>query len=336
MDKTNEVVAAQREFRENESNIAHAGGEQYAIDLIVEALAKNKEKFDITIDKVPKKYLYTDKVIPVVYKFYIERNLDENAFIFIHDAHKYHLENGLTFSRAMEDILLRAPDERLLERLKTVLANLRDLPPSDIPKVLPKILNKKYRLNEFILLELLTGLRIMRKKIKAVEQIIHEDCFNDVLLATLRLRLPVWGWDIDDQARSGESWAGKNAGEIDITFKAAGNDIALVEALKMDGGDLPNLQKHVLKVGQYSRDLKTYYMIVYYHGDRSKFAGFWTTYQADIARITYNTTWTYNTTPGFEDITDQYEDIEHIFVGRSQHGSSKTELFHIVIDMSKK
>lgn len=341
MDNNTEILAAQNEFNEflkstNTSESDLKGGEYYAVELTAAVQLKDFEKFDVIIGKVPKKHLYTEKLIPLAYHSYIERGLDENAYGFITAAYMYYKDNGLTLSTRLEDIYLDAPNDKLIERLKTVMGQLGSLAPVHIPKIIPKIHNEKYRLNEFILCDILSAAKVMRKKIKAVEEIIHEDSFNDVLVAILRLRLPIWGWDIADQERSGPSWAGKNAGEIDIVIKAAGHDLALIEALKMDGGDFTNLEKHILKIGEYSRDLKSYYMVIYYRGARVNFTKFCGTYQTDVAKVAYSVNWAYNLTIPYADISADYKDIEYISVGKTLHGPNNVELFHIIIDLSLK
>lgn len=307
-----------------------------SLDLLYYAWRNDDLKFDQVVNTLPEVYLYQEELILTVYKNYLRRQMAESAFAFLNAAIQFNRDTGKELSGEILDARDNAVDDTLIDRVRNTMGELRNLPPASIPRVLPAILNSKKNLQEFILGEIVGGMRIMRKKIKAVESIVKEDHFNDVFLATLRLRFPVFGWEIADQERTGSSHAGTDAGEADIVFKAAGQEIALLEALKMKGQNVPNLQKHVLKCLNYSRDLKAYYMVVYFYGSREAYSDFIETYKSDIAGIPYPTPWIHSVKMPFESLSHQFENSDNMFIGRSWHGINDDKmLFHLVVDLSK-
>lgn len=305
-----------------------------SMDLLYFSWEHDDIKFDQIINTLPPVYLYQSELIKPIYENYVRRGIPDVGYAFLNKSINYLKETGEEIAEEISDLRENAVDDLLIEKVRSTLSDLRNLAAKHIPYVLPKILNDKKKLEEFILGEIVAGMRVMRKKIRAVESIIKEDHFNDVFLATLRLRLPVFGWEIADQERTGVSESGKDAGESDIVIKAAGQELALLEALKLEGGNFSKLEEHVLKCIEYSRDLAAYYIVVYYHGQRDKFDRFLDTYKSDIARVNYTDKWSINNTPPFIELNDSYENTENIYLAKTLHGPKELKLFHIVIDMS--
>ena len=73
------------------------------------------------------------------------------------------------------------------------------LKPKNISLVTPENINDQRNLNEFILYEIIQATRVLLDKIQSIQQIRDEDRFNDLLLAILRLRFPIWGWSIQNR-----------------------------------------------------------------------------------------------------------------------------------------
>jgi len=291
-------------------------------------------KFDQTINTLSKQYLYDDNLIPIIFNCYIKRNLPEQAFKYICDAQKYYYTEGKTPNIDLAEYRRKATNHELFDRLRDTLMHLRSIAPEEVPPIVPEILNGKIKFHEFILGEIVNGLRIMRKKIRAVHSIIDEDRYNDVLLATLRLRLSVWGWDISDQEFGGVTAGGPNPGELDHTIKAAGRDLALIEAFTLNGGNFPKVEKHILKCNNYVRDIQNFYIVIYFIGDRKRFEACWTTYQADVERINYPSTWPM-VTNSFEELpADIFPAIENMKLAKTRH-KPNYEIFHIMIDLSE-
>lgn len=322
---------------DEKDNITAYYDQARSMDLIYYLWENDDINFDLTISTLPEMYLYQEHLIIPIYKKYLSRNLVDVAFDYLSKAINYLKENGIIIPSELEDISLNAVDDKLIEQLNRNLSQLSSLSADNIPLVIPGKLNGKRRLSEFILGEIISGLKIMRKKIKAVENIVNENHFNDVFLSTLRLRLAVWGWEIADQERTGQSGdGGVDAGEADIVIKSGGNDIAMVEALKLKGRNFTNLEKHVLKCQEYIRDLEYYYLVVYYHGKRNKWDSFKASYRSDIGCISYPNNWDLNSASGFTDLNNTFPNTENMYIGRTVHGTTKIQLYHIIIDLSMK
>jgi hypothetical protein len=292
---------------------------------------KDYLKFDQVVNVLPKQYKFDENIIPIIYSCYVERNLSDQAFKYVTDAIQYFSEESKTPSIDLVDYKRKAQNEGMFDKLRDSLLNLRNLEPHDIPPIVPAIHNGKIKLQEFILGEIINALRIMRLKIRAVESIADEDRYNDILMAILRLRLPVWGWDISDQNRGGVSPAGINPGEIDHTITAAGISIALIEAFPLKGRDFTKVQKHILKCENYIRDLDRFYIVIYYLGERVHFNRTWDTYKADVNRVSYPPTWLLQAS-SLTEIAGQFTSVENMKIARTKHTNS--EMFHIMIDLS--
>ena len=61
-------------------------------NLFYYAASKNTIKFDQTLNKLSKRYLFDEEIIPVIYDFYIERDLHELAFDYINKARDFLVE----------------------------------------------------------------------------------------------------------------------------------------------------------------------------------------------------------------------------------------------------
>ncbi len=204
--------------------------------------------------------------------------------------------------------------------------------PEQIPPILPQILNGNIELKDFILEEILQGLKVMRKKIKAVESINSENKYNDVLQSILKLRLPLWGWDIIDQDRAGSSQKKKEAGEIDLTIKAI-NDLTLIEAFILSGRNFKKTNEHILKCINYSRDIQYYYIVVYYKGARMSFDKTWGKYKEDIRKIKFPTNWKLKKREDFRELHTSMRNVENLKIAHTGHGKS-SQIFHIMLDLS--
>ncbi|TWJ04958.1 hypothetical protein JN11_00682 [Mucilaginibacter frigoritolerans] len=319
----------------DKSALTQYSGIAQAMDLLYYIWTDKRIKFDQTLNILAPAYLYQDELILPVYNYLMDRGLVEAGFHYLGEAINYLQDNGTILSEDLKSAKLNAINDELIGKIRHALGELRNLPPEAIPRVIPQILNGKNLLNEFILAEIVESLKVMREKIKAVESIVHEDHFNDVFVATLRRRFPLLGWEITDQPRTGASESGTDAGEADIVVRAGGTDIALLEALKMNGGNYPNLCKHIKKCIEYIRDLDFYYIIVYYHGNRSGYKSFQETYRDDIAKIDFPTEWAYHAKPGFEDMTRKFASASNLYVASTKHGDSQRKIYHVLLDLSK-
>ncbi|WP_299568483.1 hypothetical protein [uncultured Pedobacter sp.] len=302
------------------------------LDLIFYSINDQPENFDALFLQVPKKFLFYEQYVPSVYNYLLQRKLEETAYKFITDVAEYYNDNGLLIGKKISALIGKAPTQKTIDKLHLVLGSLRNLDPNHVPRVLPKILNKKDGLNEFLLAEIITSLDMLRTKIAAIRKLL-EDPITDLLVIALKQRWPLWSWEIVDQGRSGFSPGLINPGEPDITVRAAGRDILIVEALILEGGNFPYLRDHVLKVAEYNRSLAASIVLVYYKGPRENFDRFCETYKADIRRIDFPANWEFDQARDFADIAKEYDNTNEMMVCSTAHGRENT-LYHLVIDLS--
>ncbi|MBL4587152.1 MAG: hypothetical protein JKX84_08880, partial [Flavobacteriales bacterium] len=194
------------------------------------ASIEDSTRFDQAVNKLPNSYLYQEELIPTIYRYYQQRDLYELAHNYVVNAEKQYAETGAAVPAIIQPLIDASESVQQLKRYRISLERIRSLPPSKIPLITPEIINDQRVIGMFILNEIIQATKVMVEKIEAVRTIPHEDRFNDLLLAILRLRFPLWGWNIIDQLRTGTAAGGKNAGEVDVTIQGGGNTIPLLEA----------------------------------------------------------------------------------------------------------
>ncbi len=292
-------------------------------------------RVDQMVNTLSKVYLYDEEIVPIIYGYYTQRSLHELAFSYLQNAKEYYIENGTKVTEKLQSLFNNSSPSHLLESLKRSLINIRSLKAKDIPLIIPDIINDKSNLDEFILNEIVQGSKVLIDKIHGIKKIPHEDRYNDLLLAILRLRFQVWAWSVHDQARKGSSPTGKNAGETDITIEAGNITIALFEALILTGKDKTLTEKHVLKSFSYAKNLDRYYMLVYFKGSTSAFESTWKSYKEDIKNTIYTTALTFDKHLGFEELTSNFDDVRHLKIAKSKHGKN-INMYHLMLDLSEK
>lgn len=290
-------------------------------------------EFDQIINRLSRKHLYKQEVIPTIYRCYHSRSMYEMIFSYISDSEKYIKDIGEDVVPEVKTIFQNFLDRNVVLRLKETLGQILELQPSDLISVVPQKLNGKRDLSEFILGEFILAAKILIKKIHGVEQITHENRFNDLLVAILSLRFPIWGWEITDQPRSGSSATGLDAGEIDFEIIAGGAVITIFEALILSGRDATLTQNHVKKVTGYSGSLDSYYMIVYYTGKPEGLDDTWDKYKEDIENTTFAPKFKLDGTLGFQDLSNDFTNVTSLKIAKTNHSSCC--IFHIMIDLSR-
>lgn len=319
---------------EERKGISELGEPIASNNLYFFAASKDTIRFDQTVNKLSKRYLFDEEIIPTVYKFYIERDLHELAFDYIKKAKEYLTESGTPISSIVQTIIDNSITSEVLESIKKSLVNIRSIKARDLPLTTPDIVNDKVILSEFILHEIVQASKILLDKIHGIKTIPHEDRYNDLVLATLKLRFQIWAWSIHDQARKGSSPTAKSAGETDITIEAGNVTIALFEALILTGKDKTETQKHVLKSFTYAKNLDRYYMIIYFKGPLTAFDTTWVSYKQDVSTTAFTTGFVFDTTKDFEDISSKFDDVNHLKIAKSIHGNN-IEMYHIMINLSE-
>jgi len=295
---------------------------------------KDLINFKQNINLLPETYLYDKEIIPIVYEYYRDNELPENAFSYLTNAIDYLQKNKLKISKKIKKLQENSITRDVLLKFKSDLNFIRNLDAHDIPLITPDIINNKRNLNDFILNEFIQASKIMTDKIHGIKMNPHEDRFNDLLMAILRLRFQVWSWSVHDQARKGSSSSGKNAGETDITIEAGNITIALVEALVLEGKDISKTQNHIKKIFSYSKNLERYYMIVYYRGSPENIDSTWISYKNDIRTTFFDSHFSIDVKKDFVNLENDFNDINHLKLAKTVHGKN-IEVFHILINLSE-
>lgn len=111
-----------------------------------------------------------------------------------------------------------------------------------------------------------------------------EDTINDYLRDMLCSK----GYDeTKEQTRHGISYNGKSAGEVDILITKEGDEIALIEGLKLNCVDTANIDKHIDKAINNYNALGTATFIVTYVS-ATDFGAFWEKYFDYISNYPYD------------------------------------------------
>jgi hypothetical protein len=297
------------------------------------ASVDDSARFDKIVSKLPNSYLYQEELVPTIYQYYKKRKLHELAHDYIFHTANYYVENGFTIPTSIQSLIDDSESDVQLKRYRISLERVRNLSPSRIPHVTPEIINDQRVIGMFLLNEIIQATKVMVEKIQGIATNTHENRFNDLLLAILRLRFSIWGWSIEDQPRSGTAPGGKDAGEIDITVKGAGNTITLIEALILSGGDKPYTQKHISKVFGYNQTLDRYYMIVYYQGAKANFNSTWTSYMTAALETSLDAKYQFDKNHAFKELSSDFENVNHLKIGKTINGTN-IEMYHVMIDLS--
>ncbi len=288
-------------------------------------------KFDQTVNKLSKRYLYDDEIIPIIYNYYVKRELHELAFEYIFNSEQYLINSNIPISPTIQTIIDNSSSIMLLEKYKISLRDIRNLAPKDIPKITPDTINNKRHLNKFILNELIQALSVIREKREALRQITHENRFNDFIQAILRLRFPIWGWSILDQPRLDTSTGGADAGNADLVVQSGGGmNFALIEAFILKDKDYT--QKHIIKCPKYIGTINNYYVIIYYLDNSVDFESKWSTYKSDVLSISYPSNFSIDTNIGFIDIANEFENVNNFKIAKTTH-INNIELFHVMVNL---
>lgn len=290
-------------------------------------------EFDQIINRLSKKHLYKQEVIPTIYRSYHRRSMYEMVFSYVSDAEKYLKRIDEDIVPEVKTIFQNFMDTNAILRLKETFGQILGLQPTDLISVVPQQLNGKRDLSEFILGEFILAAKILIKKIHGVEQITHENRFNDLLVAILSLRFPIWGWKITDQPRSGSSATGLDAGEVDFEIIAGGAVITIFEALILSGRDATVTQNHIKKMTGYSSSLDTYYLIVYYTGKPEGFDDTWEKYKEDIETVAFAPKFKFDDALGFQNLANDFTNVTSFKIAKTKHSSCV--IFHIMIDLSR-
>ncbi len=306
-----------------------------ALDLFSLFGAKQYDEFDFILSGLSPKFKFDKKLINLILTCYHERGMSNKAYNFIVEAEAYHTAIGtplLTFDFAA--LKKKFSDQKFFDSIKEGFINIQSLDADQVPPVVPPKHNKMDDLHGFFQLELLEAVKQMIKRIVAIESIDFENKYNDILMAVLKLRVPIFGFDICDQGRSGKSSKGKDAGETDFTITSGGKDQALVEAFIWKKYNLNNIKDHILKCKKYLPYTVNYYVLIYYKCSKQNFSSAWDKYkEAILTKIKYPSGWKLDKSYGFKDITSLIGYRDQFHVAETKNGIAT--ITHIFIYFGK-
>jgi len=311
-----------------------------------EAIASNKlhyyahvndqKKLAQYIGVLSKAYLHDEEIVPLIYNYYLGMKLHETAFSYLKKSIASIELKGKPVPLFLRELEKSSVSTDLLGAFKNTLVNIRSIAASDLPSITPDVVNDKRNLNDFIFNELIQAAKVMTVKRDAAKKNPHEDRYNDLFLATLKLRFQIWGWSITDQPRTGKSPTAINAGEADITIEAGNIEIALLEGLILKGKKKSVVEKHIQKIFGYNNSLYRYYMIIYFKGQPQKFDDTWESYKTDIADVDFEEKFKLDKNQLFIDLVKDYNDVAHLKLAKTYHGENgRIQIYHMMIDLSE-
>lgn len=291
------------------------------------------EKFDQNFNILPNELRFDVDLISHIYGFYISRGLHELALSYMKQAEQFIKNNNIDVPKHIINLFNSLmDDEEHFKKIELSMINLRSIPPHKVPEVIPSIINGKRNINEFILNEFVQAANIMLEKISSIADVKYENKYNDLLVAILKLRLPIWGWEITDQPRGGLSNTGKGAGSIDIEIRAGAVLVTLAEALHASGKNY--CQEHALRCFKYNNNINSYYIIIYCKGELDES---WKKYQQYITSAPFEPKVAIRRKADgklydFIDLTSEFKNTRQIKLGNTLH-ESEVEMFHIMINL---
>lgn len=264
----------------------------------------------------------------------LDRKLQHPAEELLEAARQFHqLADG-----SYPDFILKLEKQTNTPQTLAFLSGQYDrifrLPPEELIQVVPALVNGGKDLPAFILNELIHSAKDMLRLVHALPNINYEDKYTDLLMLSLNGRLVNYKWHAETM-RGGSSdndAAADNPGEIDMGIKtSSGEQMAICEALILEGKNTIETQKHNLKIFNYDPARKLYFVIVYYKGNADNFDNAWESYCAIIDDfIEFPTGYALN-----GKLTEQplLQAHEAIHVAESIHGTD-TRLYHLFLNVN--
>jgi hypothetical protein len=294
-------------------------------------ISKDTIHLDLAIASISNELIYSPNMVKLIYDYYVERELENHGLEFLNKANDFFKNSGKTAPAIINELLLN-PGNKVLSKLRGAFKEIITLHYRQIPSITPPILNGKQELRLFILNELIKPLKQLKGKEIAAG---IEDNYTDLVEAILTVRFPFYGWSISGQSHRGRSQEGKRAGEADLVIKAGDEDIALIEALILEGNNFNKTEEHILKIFSYSDRMDQYYIIVYYKGDQNKFISIWEGYKENVKKIVFPEGKSLkNPDSPFVDLNDEFDNIQSFKIAKTCHDAD-FEIFHIMVDFSE-
>jgi hypothetical protein len=280
----------------------------------------------------PEEYRYDEDIAQFIFDMYNQRDLPYKGIEYLRKGFDFHKNNSDKIPEVFERLLATIDTTEEVAALKSAFLEIRDLPPEKIIHTIPQSLNGQITLDLFILHELINAGKIVLTKYKALDKIEYEDKYNDLLQSTLRLRLPIWGWDIPEQERTGSSNSkGLDLGSSDFKIKTVGTDIALVEAMILDSKNENKTRDHITKCNDYAPYVRFFYIITYFKGKDENFSNVWESYKGDVMGIEYDDSFNL-VSAEFIDLSQSLIRTRNIKIGKTQH-VDEIMMYHIFLNI---
>ena len=290
---------------------------------------KKTVEFDNTIKYLRNEHKYHELLLKLIGEFYFERNLESEAYNYLVDANNFYTKMKIKIPAYIKNNMTKYGNRSLYE-LKQSFNKIITTYYENIPKIVPDNINNKTELNKFILTEIVYSLRQMIIKIQTVKLLEMEDNYTDILQSILKLRFPFYGWSINDHPHVGMSLRKKGPGEPDLVIESSSIPITIIEALKLRGKSKRTIHEHIQKSFNYSKQLKRYYLIIYYNGKKNMFNKTWENYKNNFNLFTFPKK--REPSGEFIDLHDEFDNVENFQIAKTKHPSF--EMFHIMVDFS--
>jgi hypothetical protein len=290
------------------------------------------ENVDRIIQSLPDTFKYDQKIIYLVFQSYLQRELSINAISYLTKAEHYQTNNDVQIHDLIQSLRDTVDNTKHISDLSNAYSQIYSIPFKELPRVVPKSLNGKSNIQEFVFQEIIQASFILLEKIISISQITWENKYNDLLLTALRLRFAVWNWSITDQPRAGESKSGGgDLGSLDFLISSAGKSIALIEAMILESGNMSKTEEHITKCFTYLAQSKVHYVVVYFKGPKENFESSWSAYKTNVLTIDYKDDQMLRK----NEFTDTSEELEknNIKAGITHHVNG-VDIYHVYINVS--
>jgi len=294
------------------------------------ARSKDYEAIETILRKLPDRYKYDDELIEPITGSFTERGIMGAALSYLIAAIEFNNDIGTPVSSKILGLLETISGEQDLKELSSMLNNLSSLPAVSIPKIVPGSINDGKTIEGYILRELIFGCKLVVEKTGGLGKLTKENLLTDLLVSIFHARLPLWGWSIHDQSRTGTGKGRVDAGSADILIKRSGDTIALVEALKIENDPIG----HVIKTRKnYSQALRYYFILTYVTKPGADMDAIWGRYIQKIGKIDFGKEWNIGK---LGESTVAVEDVDcpdNMRLGKTLVGDTVV-LYHIAVKTS--
>lgn len=291
------------------------------------------------VDEIYRKLDLPDRmkpeVIDIITQSLIAQQKPTEALYIIDTAKAYHQFGDIIDIEFLNDLEAKVSGIDNIEKLKSYYEIIFRSEPQKLIQIFPPYLNGMYGLQQFLVKEIVLAADKLLEKIRSIENIDHEDKYNDLIELALDARLNGWGWQIGAQSRGAFSGTGgKQPGERDLPVMNRFKKSMLVcEAFIYS--DATAAKYHLQKVFNYYHQRDAFAILVYNKSPLQVFEKDWSKY---ISKIIPNTIY-----PGGFEIQNPVKEVSDdygchksaIKVGVSEHGSG-TMVYHIFVNINYK